>query len=391
MQRQTFGISWQISDRHGWGIFGLNLALNLLRNGPCPPLLFTEPNFIGIPDELSDRLRAHMFDPARMPDALDHTVLLHSLGNAFIENKMTRHLRGRANVAFAFYEEAFFDDSAITRANAWDRLLVGSSWNRDSCLQHGITDVAFVSQGIDTNHFYPGPKQGVPSGRFVIYSGGKLEYRKGQDLVLAAFKQFNARHPDSLLVTAWQNRWVESARTIVRSPLIATVPEQQADGQLNMAQWAVENGVPENAFIDLGWISNARLPAILRETDLALLPSRCEGGTNLVAMETMACGIPCILSANTGHLDIIDGESNCYPLTEQHPCGDGPTAHWRESQIEEMVARLEQAYTDTQDRRSRSAAGAQFMKSLSWEIQTKKLVDHIHPFLHDAPYPPIFS
>lgn len=381
MQSQTFGISWQISDRHGWGIFGLNLALNLLRNGPCPPLLFTEPNFIGVPEEMVSRLREHLFYTAHTPDALKHTILLHSLGNAFIENKLTRHLRGRANVAFAFYEEAYFDASAIARANAWDRLLVGSSWNRDSCLQHGIPDVSFISQGVDTSHFYPGPKQGLPSGRFVVYSGGKLEYRKGQDLVLAAFKRFHASHPDSLLITAWQNRWFESARTIARSPLISKAPEQHSDGQIRMVQWAVENGIPEDAFIDLGWVSNARLPSILRETDLALLPSRCEGGTNLVAMETMACGIPCILSANTGHLDIIEGDSNCYPLMEQRPCGEGPTEHWQESDIDEIVNKLEQAYTDSADRRRRSEAGANFMKSLSWETQTKVLVEQIADFI----------
>ena len=45
----------------------------------------------------------------------------------------------------------------------------------------------------------------------VIFSGGKLELRKGQDLVVAAFKIFHARHPDALLISSWQNGWPESA------------------------------------------------------------------------------------------------------------------------------------------------------------------------------------
>jgi hypothetical protein len=37
----------------------------------------------------------------------------------------------------------------------------------------------------------------------VVFSGGKLEHRKGQDLVIRAFVRFVQRHPDAVLVTAW--------------------------------------------------------------------------------------------------------------------------------------------------------------------------------------------
>src|SRR3546814_1575573 len=55
---------------------------------------------------------------------------------------------------------------------------------------------------------------------------------------------------------------------------------------------------------------------IVREMDAALFLSRCEGGTNLVAMECMACGVPTVLSANTGHLDLV-GSGVCIPLETQ--------------------------------------------------------------------------
>ena len=47
------------------------------------------------------------------------------------------------------------------------------------------------------------------------------------------------------------------------------------------------------------------MPDVLRRADVALFPNRCEGGTNLVAMEAAAVGVPVVLSANTGHLDVI--------------------------------------------------------------------------------------
>ncbi|NQV98853.1 MAG: glycosyltransferase family 4 protein [Rhodospirillales bacterium] len=381
MQSQYIGISWQLSDRHGWGVFGYNLALNLIRNGPCPPLLLSTPNFIGIPEQTANKIQSYLWNFKNSPEKLQSTTLLHSLGNEFQENPATRQMRGRHNIAFAFFEETGFSSAALARAASWDHLLVGSSWNRTVCLDRGITNVTFVSQGVDTSQFAPAPRQGVPSGRFVIYSGGKLEYRKGQDLVVAAFRVFHEKYPDSLLLTAWQNNWSQSAASIARSPLVTGGPEAGPNGQLLVADWAVGQGIARDAFVDLGWISNQRLPAILNEADVALFPSRCEGGTNLAAMEAMACGVPCLLSANTGHLDIIDGDTNCYPLTRQSPCGSGATADWRDSDVDEIVDTLERAYHNSAARRQIGRQGELFMGKRSWAQQTRQLVGHIQPFL----------
>jgi glycosyltransferase involved in cell wall biosynthesis len=375
MQSRNIGISWQLSDRHGWGVFGYHLTLYLIMKGPCPPILLTDPNFIGIPDEIANEIRSYICETPN----LQHTTMLHSLGNYFQENKFSSGFRGRKNIAFAFFENTIRDQAAIERAKSWDRLLVGSSWNRDVCQSLGIMNTKFISQGVDLNQFYPGIKHGVPSRRFVIYSGGKLEYRKGQDLVLKAFKEFNARHPDSLLVTAWQNSWAESAITITRSKYIEFAPEMDNNGSIKMAKWATDNGIAADSFVDLGWVSNARLPIILREVDIALFPSRAEGGTNLAAMEAMACGIPCILSANTGHLDLI-GKDNCYALTDLKPDSVEPEV-WCQANVEEIIAKLEQAYTNVEDRTHRAERGAEAMKKLSWENQIGKLILAIEDFL----------
>ena len=375
MQSHDIGISWQLSDRHGWGVFGYHLALYLMTKGPCPPILLTDPSFIGIPDEIANEIHSYL----RETPNLQRTTMLHSLGNYFQENKISSNLRGRRNIAFAFFENNIRDQAAIERAKSWDRLLVGSSWNRDVCLGLGIKDTTFISQGVDLNKFYPSIKQGIPSRRFVIFSGGKLEYRKGQDLVLIAFKKFNERHPDSLLVTAWQNSWVESAISITRSEHIKFAPEMDKQGSISMTKWAIDNGLAADSFVDLGWVSNVRLPIILREVDIALFPSRAEGGTNLAAMEAMACGIPCILSANTGHLDLIDTD-NCYALTDLKPDQVEPEV-WSQANVEEIVTKLEQAYTDADDRKQRAEQGAKSMKKLSWERQIGKLIEAIEDLL----------
>ena len=382
MRTRRIGIIWQLSDHHGWGVFGTSLALELIKNGPCPPQLFCPPSFIDPVPETATALAPFI---AELDDLdidcgdFDTTTILHSLGNQFTSGPLSETIHGRKNIAFTFFERMDFDTEALNRARHWDRIITGSSWCRELCIEAGLNDVRFVSQGIDSDRFCPGASVGVPSNRFVIYSAGKLEYRKGQDIVLAAFRRFQQRHPDSLLITVWQNPWGQTVRDMAQSQFASAPPTFDRENNVQITKWALENGIPEGSFIDLGWIANARLPSILREADVALFPNRCEGGTNLAAMEAMATGVACILSANSGHLDLIEGD-NCYPLSKQTPDLIDPVFRWQ-SDIDEIDDRLEKAYTDAEDRKRRANAGATFMRQLSWENQVAKLVDEIHDLL----------
>src|SRR3546814_16138379 len=81
-------------------------------------------------------------------------------------------------------------------------------------------------------------------------------------------------------------------------------------------------------------------------------------------MEAMACGVPTILSANTGHLDIV-AEGACIPLRRQRPVVVDDrylgTGGWGESDVEEMVEALETVWRDRERARAIGAAGAEFM------------------------------
>lgn len=391
MTIQRLAISWQLSDTHGWGVFGYNLVRNLMRHGPVAPLLLTEPLLNGLPEEDIDEVRPLVAEMRQImasikaqgqPVRSGQIAVLHALGAQFRHRDEFHLVKGRRNIGFTFFERGGFDADAIARANAYDRILAGSSWNRDYGRASGVADIEFVSQGVDTEIFVPGPASGAYRGRFAVFSGGKLELRKGQDLVLAAFRRFHARHPDAVLVTSWRNPWPETAMDVTASVHVNTAPGVDTDGNLEIAQWAAENGVPPEAFVDLGWLPNRAMPEVLRDMDAAVFPNRCEGGTNLVAMEAMATGAPCILSANTGHLDIIAGD-NCFPLTDQRPVTDANsnTAMWRESQVGQIVEQLERVYDDRAEARRRAEAGARFMTGLSWRNQTAKLVAAIDDLL----------
>jgi glycosyltransferase involved in cell wall biosynthesis len=256
-----------------------------------------------------------------------------------------------------------------------DGMLVGSRWNQEVLMRNGLGAVRLAHQGVDTAMFQPGPRRGRFRDRFVVFSGGKLEFRKAQDIVIAAFKAFHARHHDALLVTLWHNLWPEHERTIVESPHVASAPDSAVSPARRIADWVAREGIDENAFLDMRTLPNWELPALLREADVAVFPNRCEGGTNLVAMEAMACGVPCLLSANTGHLDVI-GEGHCYALSDQRPVADptGDREGWGESSVEEIVEALERVYADRAEAAARGRRAVAFVADMSWPNQIDRLL-----------------
>ena len=217
-----------------------------------------------------------------------------------------------------------------------------------------------------------------------MFSGGQLSIRKGQDLVLSAFRAFAGRHPDALLMTAWHSPWPDRAQSFAAHAALP-LPALAPDGTLDVADWTARVGIPGRQFHDVGSIPNSELPAILGDADVAIFPNRAEGGTNLIAMECLASGIPTILSANTGHLDLIERTGTMTatlqrPVTYAIPGCRSPEG-WGESEIEELVELLEQVYTSPDAARERAGHAAEAMRDLSWERQIRRLYEVVSPLL----------
>ncbi len=388
MTPMRMGIGWQIGVPSGWGVYGVNLALELARLGIEPEIFFAQPN-IALTPEQAHVLSSHLSrQPANLAAFRAGPVrlgapMLHALGDKLDLPDQLAGLGGVPDIGIVFFESTQIPPANIEKAKRFAAIVAGSAWNAEVLQGHGLQSVRNCPQGVDLELFKPGPKLGRFASRFAVFSGGKLEYRKGQDLVVAAFKQFYQRHSDALLVTAWHNPWPQAAKSLGMSTHTTSAPETGADGRLNVAAWLNANGLPSESFVDLGALQNAQTPNVLREVDVALFPNRCEGGTNLVAMEAMACGVTTILSNNTGHHDLIRHD-NCYALDMQLPIGAltgrKDLEGWGESTIDEIVSKLESAYADRDDRLMRGVAANNFMKDWGWSSQIGRLVAAISEF-----------
>jgi glycosyltransferase involved in cell wall biosynthesis len=304
-------------------------------------------------------------------------VTIDALGNAFTPT-VPGHF-GSRNVARCIFEDTRMDHSQ--RLEQYDELLCASEWNASLLRSISNKPLKMIHEGIDHSLFFPGPRSGLlDSSRFYVFSGGKVEFRKAQDLVIFAFREFAKRHQDAVLVAAWNSPWPEISvgyQANLQAPL-----RRDHQGALELRRWAAENGIHPNQFMDLPMIPNPLMPMVLRQMDCSIQVSRCEPCTNLPAMEAMACGVPVILADNTGMRDLIDAD-NCVALRSQHRV-DGVdrnlgTEGWGESDVDELVAALEQLYADTQLRKRIGARGAEWIleRGRAWLDHATALKSHL--------------
>jgi glycosyltransferase involved in cell wall biosynthesis len=364
-------LTWRLGTNFGWGIYGLNLFAHWANDPQLRPLMGypisysdlngTDPlrvSRIAAAAQASNEYLQRLGnpDPAQRIDA----IRMDGLGNDFL----ARHpWSARLMIGRVIFETSA-TQLARERLARYDLLLSASSWNGSLLAAATGRQVQVIHEGVDESLFCPGPRSGwLDPRRFYVFSGGKIEFRKGQDLVVMGFRRFAERHPDAMLVTAWHSPTVEFARGF--RGRLAVPLTVGSSGMLQVARWLAENGIDARQVLDLGLVPNALMPAVLREMHVALQPSRAEACTNLPVKEAMACGVPVIAARNTGMLDLLTAD-NSIPLRHQSPLArvDGTdTEGWGESDAEEIDAALEFAY---QDRAHAASIGA---RGRAWLIQ----------------------
>jgi glycosyltransferase involved in cell wall biosynthesis len=293
---------------------------------------------------------------------------------------MFEKARGRQNYGYTFFENELTRHS-LENAKRYDLILGGSSWCRDRMLERGITHCGVLIQGIDPELFFPVEEEKEPE-RFVIFSGGKFELRKGQDLVLKAFKTLQDKYPDMWLVNCWYNIWPESMRLMSHSSHVR-FEVHPGSWQEKMQHTYALNGLDSSRIVTCDLMPAELQRELYRNTDVGVFPNRCEGGTNLVLMEYMACGKPVIASCTSGHQDIIS-EGNALllkDLKDYHIAGPDRQlfARWQEPSLDELIARIEWAYHHRDETRRLGRNAGDDLKRFTWEACARRLLSHIFP------------
>ena len=350
---QTIYFAGKPGSGYGWGVCNQHLYDELSRRAPVELIgpqdsAWRSPH---LPGDLFTPMADHHFEPATPA-------------------------RGKRNFAYTFFESEL-TGRAVVNAQRFDRIFAGCSWCCQRMLERGIQNGVCLVQGVDTLLFSPGPPR-PDDGRFVIFSGGKFELRKGQDLVLRAVKILQEKYADIHLVTSWFNHWPASMRTMASSRLVR-YEETPGSWHEQMRHLYTINGLDPARIITMPLLSREKTARVYQLTDVGLFPNRCEGGTNLVLMEYMACGKPVIATDATGHRDVVH-DRNALLLRDLRPFNvPGPdgrySARWVTPTLEEIVERVEHAYHNRDAVRQLGLQAAQDMVPLTWERTARKVLE----------------
>lgn len=391
-------ISWVLATFSGYGIYGLQIVQEYLRRGgqqvilPCRPALTKIGGMDGLSPLIERRLAPYLELSFRLtkwrnenPDAIlgfRHAVL-HGCSSDFTGFPWQEKITGSPNVSCCAIEHLYLSPHGREVSKIYHLYLAISKWNYDFLKSLDLAGPAHLCyQGIDPGLFSPGPRSGLFSDKFVIFSGGKFEFRKGQDIVIAAFKLFRERHRDALLVTCWQNLLTSHALPFQLAGHCQDVPESASEFGIKLAPWMHKQGLDPDSFIDLPFTHNHMMPQVLRDCDVAIFPNRCEGGTNLVAMEAMACGVPTFVSYNTGQKDLVD-LIGCGAFRHQKEVKSDPSMStlqgWGESDVDEVVEALEAVYQRREDARREALKVAETVRrDWAWGPLNSKLLDIVY-------------
>lgn len=287
--------------------------------------------------------------------------------------------RADINIGYTFFENELSERS-VANAARYDSVLGGSTWCRDRMVEKGIANCDVLIQGIDPKVFHP-IEQATRDDRFVIFSGGKFELRKGQDLVLRAVKIMQEKYPDVWLVNCWYNLWPSSTQLMTYSQHIRFEHHENEPWLETMGRTYAQNGLDADRIITHELVPQARQRELFARTDIGLFANRCEGGTNLVLMEYMACAKPVVASNNTGHKDIVN-DDNALLLKHQAPynildANGNLFGRWHESSLDEIVAQLEYAYHHRDELQRIGRQAGEDLKRFTWDDSTRQLLQFL--------------
>lgn len=370
-----------LGNNFGWGVCGKYLAKELAKMTATK--LLTSPDEMNkINDELDHLFLKSIFANREgfttglkgdLPEPVIQAIMGHNL--LPMENKV----KGKPNIGYTFFEHSLLSLQSIEDArHIFDIVVAGSSWCENVLKQHGLQNTGCILQGVDRSIFNACENhKTLFDDKFVIFSGGKLEFRKGQDLVIKAFKIIQDKYDDVLLVNSWFNPWPFSMQTMSASPYIHFNIKSENYFKI-IEKLLFMNGIDPQKVITLPPKPNVAMAGIYKNTDCGLFPNRCEGGTNLVLMEYLACGKPAIVSNSSGHRDVAN-EHNALMLNRMKPLVISDNgmriAEWDDPDIDEIIDRLEWAYNNRTSLGAIGDAAGKSMEEFSWKSAAEQFYD----------------
>lgn len=267
------------------------------------------------------------------------------------------------NIGYYIFEYNIIPPKFVEQINSIDAVCTASRWGNDVLKANGVTvPVHIVPGGVDHSKFNSLNRK--PSQTFRFLHVGKAENRKGTELLINAFSKAFCGDENIRLSLYIDNVHIAgfSAEDFVKQLSYST------DFELNNID--VKHWIP-----DIRQAYNTH--------HCAVFPTKAEG-IGLPIVEAMACGMPVIVSNNTGITEYAN-DKNCILLNnlKEEPVYDpvffprpGEFGTWLAPNEDELIERLRWVYKKYDFCSEIGKNAESFIKeNYTWQSAASKLME----------------
>ncbi len=337
----------------GYGIVGLNLLKGLAGEG-CTVSLFPIGG-IEAPPETHSLISAAISN-AQQFDPLAPTLRLYH------QFDMAPSIGRGKRVGFPIFELDRLTPAEIHSIKSLDRVVTCSKWAAEIVRRDTNVETSVVPLGVDREVFSAAVPPPTSPYRFI--TAGKLEYRKGHDVVIEAFDKAFGPDDDVQLLMCCDNPFLTPQQT---KSWHTYASSKKTGGKIKFA--------PRQA-------SQNDLAKLMQSAHCGVFPARAEGW-NLELLEMMACNRPVITTNYSAHTEFANS-SNSY-LVEvseleiamdgtQFFKGQGKWAKLDATHINRVAAYMKELYIG-RNILSQNAAGVETAKKFSWSNTARNLIN----------------
>lgn len=266
-------------------------------------------------------------------------------------------------IGFPIFELDKFSDHEKHHLSNVDALFVPTQWAKYIIEENGINVPTYVVPlGVDGTVFYERKNVRRPS-EYTFLNVGKLEIRKGHDILCELFNEAFEEEDNVQLLVAFDN--------------LGLGPEEHQEWMKKYKESPLGNKID---FVHRLQTQND-MAALLSSVDCLVQPSRAEGW-NLPLLEAMACNRPVITTNYSAHTEFCN-KSNAFLVdideTEtahdgRYFFGQGNWAKIGDPQKDQFIEHMRHCY---KNRISGNPSGESTAFALSWDNTCNQLLKNL--------------
>ncbi|MCK4500569.1 glycosyltransferase [Candidatus Babeliales bacterium] len=302
---------------------------------------------------------------------------------------------GNPRIGYPVFETSELKPSQINVLKQMNYLFVTSAWAKMTAMKNlAAVDysgdrIFVIPEGVDMTMFNREVKRHkfyLDDDKFTFLSVGKFEMRKSPQEILTAFTETFRSNSNVRLMTHWWTglmpNWIQVADKMIRElgyNRVENEPTVAIAEQPSTHRYQIPNGC--EVVLNLKrFATKGELAQFYRCGDVGVYPSRGEGW-NLPLIESMACGLPCIVGLWTSHTEFVTEESsfalNVDTDARKVVADDGwffkgDMGYWYEPKVSAIADAMGTAYNDEKRRKKVAEESYKMAQKFTWDNAGEK-------------------